>query len=84
MLRDREPIAIQVPRERSLSWRVAFVSLVFLPVSPPLEAADTTLITFYAYPAHLDGLPGTRATSGESQDATTERALRCLLRERAG
>jgi hypothetical protein len=46
-----------------------------LAMSSRAITGSPTPITFYAYPAHLDGLPGIAARPGESADARTERAL---------
>src|ERR1700730_11795499 len=49
--------------------------IFFMALSSRAIAGSPTPITFYAYPAHLDGLPGIAVRAGESQDARTERAV---------
>ncbi|MGO9451205.1 MAG: hypothetical protein ACLQDV_09220 [Candidatus Binataceae bacterium] len=53
---------------------LALSSIFFGPV-PSSAAKDAAPITFYAYPARLEELPGIAVRPGESEEAKTERAL---------
>jgi hypothetical protein len=64
---------------RTCSQARFLLLILLLCPSIPVLAADYPPITFYAYPAHLEGLREIQQKPGEVDDARTERAIEAQL-----